>query len=134
LLHASLLGHICDLVVFVGCLFHLVERRVAPPVSVSQACRNHLRDADFLGPFDALVLAVSHLAHREVRALAFQAIIYQNPSHFFSVRQGREFSAVTDWRTQFEPGYANPGNLLSERRKIFEHRTHGPYLAANGKV
>src|ERR1039457_5513220 len=63
LLHASLRGHSRDLVVFVGRPFHLVERRVPPAVPVTQACRNHLRDADFFRPLDALLLAASQFAH-----------------------------------------------------------------------
>ena len=59
--------------------------------------RRHLHDADFFRPLDALLLAAAQLAHGEVRTLGFQAMIGQNLLHFFPVREGGKFGAVTDW-------------------------------------
>ena len=131
LLHAGLRRHGGDLVVFVRRLLHLVERRVVTAVPFTQGCGDHLRDADFFRPLDALLLALPQLTHGEVRTLGFHAMIGQDLPDFFPVRERREVVAVTDRRTQLEPRHADLGHHLDERRKVLEHRTQGIDLASN---
>ena len=127
LLNAGLGGHLRDLVVFGGRLLDLVQRR---RVAGSQRGRDHLRDADLLGPGDARGLLLAQLAHAEMGAHAGQTAIGKNLLHLLGVGQAGELG-VAERRAQLQGLNPNPGQLLYQAGEIaiLDHRAVGIGLA-----
>ncbi len=94
LLNPGLGGDRRDAVVLVRRLLHLVHRGMVIAVAVPKTISKHLRDADFLGPLNALRLITAELIQGEVTTLSFQPVIREDLLHFFTVRENLEFASV----------------------------------------